>query len=315
MPISGALKPEGMHLNQFAIIPPSSASGKFRTWSLPYLNLTSLPTLNVKSKGLSRWLNPHAASMMAAKELKLRKNPDKGDELAKSMLSLKESIHAILVSSAGVQGGSVKRVFALQQEETRANSDTVIFVNYLCFDLSSNAIICDAYVLPLTVDLLKRIQRPFSRIVVPGQIVWVPLSEGARISWKRMLPALAERCRVSWEHGDNCEYNSSRRIPLTEEKERDPLCSCGRGKDVSGMLKVPEWRPLASHVTRIALNPLYAVSYLEAVGRDPALRKCSLCRGKGNPRLKECTGCRRVRYCSSQCQKKDWKSHKPYCKV
>ncbi|AGE56360.1 histone-lysine N-methyltransferase / SET domain containing protein [Paramecium bursaria Chlorella virus NE-JV-1] len=29
--------------------------------------------------------------------------------------------------------------------------------------------------------------------------------------------------------------------------------------------------------------------------------------------LRRCTGCRRVRYCSEECQKKDWKNHKPCC--
>ncbi|TFK33607.1 hypothetical protein BDQ12DRAFT_614957, partial [Crucibulum laeve] len=89
---------------------------------------------------------------------------------------------------------------------------------------------------------------------------------------------------------------------------------CGRGNDVEGMLAVPLWRNLAPYVTRVALSPLFAVSYLEAVGRDPDARKCSVCRRKGKPRVKECTGCRKVRYCSPECQKSDWKTHKAKCK-
>ncbi|EGO03813.1 hypothetical protein SERLA73DRAFT_119451 [Serpula lacrymans var. lacrymans S7.3] len=97
--------------------------------------------------------------------------------------------------------------------------------------------------------------------------------------------------------------------------EKNPLCSCGRGKDVEGMNKVNMWKPLAPYVTRIALSPLFAVSYLETVGRDPEAYRCFVCRGKGKPKLKMCTVCKKVRYCSSECQKKDWKVHKLRCKA
>ena len=41
------------------------------------------------------------------------------------------------------------------------------------------------------------------------------------------------------------------------------------------------------------------------------LRYCSFCALDGD---KICSGCSNVRYCSSVCQKKDWKIHKKFCK-
>ncbi|KAF8982266.1 hypothetical protein BDQ17DRAFT_1378916 [Cyathus striatus] len=37
---------------------------------------------------------------------------------------------------------------------------------------------------------------------------------------------------------------------------------------------------------------------------------CAHCTNKGNPTLKQCSGCRQIKYCSKACQKIDWKRHK-----
>ena len=41
---------------------------------------------------------------------------------------------------------------------------------------------------------------------------------------------------------------------------------------------------------------------------------CSVCGSPGPGRLKICSRCKSVHYCSRDCQKKDWKQHKGYCK-
>ncbi|KAL1760257.1 hypothetical protein FB107DRAFT_287093 [Schizophyllum commune] len=45
-----------------------------------------------------------------------------------------------------------------------------------------------------------------------------------------------------------------------------------------------------------------------------ACRKCLKAVEEG-AMLKTCTGCRRIRYCSAECQKADWKAHKGLCKA
>lgn len=39
---------------------------------------------------------------------------------------------------------------------------------------------------------------------------------------------------------------------------------------------------------------------------------CFICK---NPRSSRCSGCANTRYCSTACQKKDWKTHKLVCKA
>jgi hypothetical protein len=41
---------------------------------------------------------------------------------------------------------------------------------------------------------------------------------------------------------------------------------------------------------------------------------CSLC-GKSDIKLQQCSGCKRVVYCSKVCQRSDWKKHKGSCQA
>lgn len=44
-------------------------------------------------------------------------------------------------------------------------------------------------------------------------------------------------------------------------------------------------------------------------------RECMGCRNRvPKELLKKCSACKTVRYCSKECQKKAWRTHKPTCK-
>eukprot|EP00798_Chlamydomonas_sp_ICE-L_P010090 gene10090-7985_t len=58
--------------------------------------------------------------------------------------------------------------------------------------------------------------------------------------------------------------------------------------------------------------------YGRAVWEDTAARSgtCFACKKDiGRESAKKCSGCKRVTYCSKECQKEDWKGHKPGCKM
>lgn len=304
VPVSGPFKADGMKVNPYPVV---GTHNLMTPWSIHRVNLSRLPILDMKAKKINQWLNPHIGSTLSTREKSLRKK-HKDDAL----MFVKDTIHSIFTRASGIQGGAMKRVFSLQDDATK-NSDTIFFVNDIRFDLHSHTIICDAYVLPLTRSLVQNVATFLGPLVHGGDMVNIAVYNGEMQAWKQLLPALVERCRSSWEHGPNCEYKSQGKIPLSETMENDPLCSCGRGKDVDDMSKVRAWSQFAPFVTRIALSPLFAVSYLETVLRDPELRRCFVCRKKGNPKLKTCTKCQKVRYCGPVCQKRDWKVHKLRC--
>ena len=196
----------------------------------------------------------------------------------------------------------------------------------LRYGLGAHTVVADAYA--LTMPSEAHVVRLINAL---GFIGCVPLHTDYVRLWKQLLPAMAERCRT-WSHTPNCEYKTAGTIPLdTNRHGRDPLCSCGRGKDVEGMQRRREWAPLAPYVTRIAIGLLFPVWYLEPMTRKfmrmagqvdsegnvreqpKKLPKCTRC-GDFWLGLKRCSRCHTVMYCSPKCQKEDWKRHKPHCR-
>ena len=197
-------------------------------------------------------------------------------------------------------------------------ANTVIFVTALRLDLASHGFVIDAQVLTLSHHMFQELGD-----INPDTGV-VELHGEEAVAWKQLLPAFAERCRT-WEHGRNCEYLAGKTVPLSLEYERDPLCSCGKGKDVTPEFrKEKAWSSVVPYVTRIPIGPLYGVPYAESVGRFMAglatpkqsgpEKLCQKCEGPGKPKLLVCARCKDVSYCSVDCQKADWKSHKGTCR-
>ena len=205
---------------------------------------------------------------------------------------------------------------------TNKKVDTVIFVTALRLDLASHGFVLDAQVLTLSEHMVHKVRDTVGAIQWEARLIEFHGEEA--VAWKRLLPAFAERCRA-WKHGQNCEYLARKTIPLSLEYDEDPLCSCGKGKDVTPEFrKEKAWKSAIPYVTRIAISPLYSVPYVENVGRFVAglvtakprepEKQCQKCGGLGKPKLLICSGCKGVSYCSANCQKADWKTHKGTCR-
>jgi len=251
---------------------------------------------------------------MTDRERTLRESDIRTDTLT----NIKTTIHAIFVSAAGIQEHR-SRVFGLC---IKKNIDTLIFVPTLRFDLASHTLVAGAFVLPFNEDRLRKVEKTL--VAVKGELLHLELWGDEVAAWKRLLPALAERCRT-WKHGMNCEFLAKKKIPLSMEHENDPLCNCGRGKDISAaFMKEKKWESAAPLVTRIAIGPIFGVPYVESVGgfaktliqelNEERHDGCARCGGPGKPKLLVCGTCKSTSYCSAGCQKEDWKKHKLVCK-
>ncbi|KAJ6502063.1 hypothetical protein C8R45DRAFT_818988 [Mycena sanguinolenta] len=269
-------------------------------WSVHRLNLERLPVLNLKSRKLDQWLDVHVGAAFSEREATARKN--NGTD---TRMFVKDIIHSIIVQASGIQpkGSSPQRVFTLLDKATN-NSDTILFVDRLRFDLSAHTIVCDGFVMPSSDERCMEMNEDHNLATLFIQATPIRMEPQGTRSWKQLLPVLVERCRT-WKHRDSCQYGIEGRVPLTTEMEAIPLCACGEGQDVQRMHDVPLWKPFAKYSTRIALSPLFAVSYVENVGRKD--RSCCVCRAKAPFR---CPKCKKDRYCSTVCQTKDWARHR-----
>jgi len=308
VPPSGPFKPDGLNYNPF----PLTRSAGMTPWNIHHLNPSRLPTLRVQAdnQNLAKWFRPHVTSMFSKREVSMKTNNEQDP-----LVSVKTNIRDIMVLVSGVNRQQPIRVFSLVDD---LNSDTVLFVNDLKFDLPSHTLFLDAYVLTTDEDLMSTIRTPFFAILdaenAKGTQFGIALAPGGLRLWKHLLPAIVERGRTTWTHTANCEYATTGTIPLSEEADVIPICSCGRGKDVDGMKKDPLWAKMAPYVTRVALSPLFSVSFLEPIIRAEADRRCSVCRKKGRSKLKKCKTCQVERYCSVECQSSDWGSHRSQCR-
>ena len=182
-------------------------------------------------------------------------------------MNVKGTIEIIMQVAVGLRTHSSGRVFSLQ-DNVQKGTDTFLFVDKIRYDVAGHIMVLDGFVLTVSDEILPHVSAPLRYHVGQG-IVHVPVHAGEKEihAWKRLFPALAERCRTTWTHGPDCEYvqpDGSNRIPRELLAGRgDPLCNCGRGKDVEAMTKDRVWRMFAPYVTRIALSPLFGVSHVE----------------------------------------------------
>ncbi|KAI0068615.1 hypothetical protein BV25DRAFT_1895833 [Artomyces pyxidatus] len=315
VPPSGPLTPGGFYLNPYPLIFEGTTP---TLWNIHRLNLDRLPALDPTAKSQLSWLNPHVSFMLSDRERSSVSGAQlKQQSVQQTLVDVKESLHSIFIRFTGLQGDGAHTVFALA--EPSSGPYMLLFVSALRLDAAANTLALDAYAFPLTNALRERamglLERLVARAAPPVQVNTV---DNEMRAWLRLLPALAERCRIGWVHGAECEYLRPR------GDAEGGLCGCGRGRGGGAPFKVgAAWAELAPLVTRVALGPLFAVSYLDTVagnldGPVPPVSSggngCALCGKEGRPRLLLCSRCKRVSYCSAECQKADWKiKHKVQC--
>ncbi|TLD23743.1 hypothetical protein PspLS_06944 [Pyricularia sp. CBS 133598] len=315
--------------------------------ALPHVNLDTLPVLDISDKGALRWLVTLASHTFSSRERRIRERIMSDTQTVSTAQALrtnfKESLFTMFMLSSGLQGDQTG-LFAIE----RAGNDgpgsgsvqMLVAVSALRLDAAAAGVVADAAVLPLTrtivagdVDL-----RAFLAMLPSFQVCYVSADDAELVLWRRVLPALAERCRT-WSHGEDCEYKADgATIPVPGEHGQHGggsavVCSCGRGKLPEAFVALPEWDSTAAqYATRIAISPLFSVPFVEEVVDKTVLealkRKAEdldvadavdTCRTCGRPegpqqKLNRCKACLEVKYCSVDCQRADWKTrHKREC--
>ncbi|KAI6100532.1 hypothetical protein F5141DRAFT_303100 [Pisolithus sp. B1] len=298
----------------------SNIAGNFRTafdcgvptlWSMHRLNLDRCPSFKLsRSRNAFDWFRPHMELTFSQRERASRERSTLPGSTPDTFVSLKDSLHCFFVSAAGLKGPN-EAEFTLWNPEEDEFYATILVTN-IRLDLGSHTVVADSWIIPGSSDIRDKLK--------VAHVLSIKTDAYESEAWRHLLPLFIERCRT-WKHKPSCEYLVHNSVPLYpgagSDPKKVPWCSCGMGIGTE-VLKERYGSVSAKYATRAAISPLFPVSYLEKVGMkidipaDSALTKCVAC-GKGGVPLSACARCKKAKYCSKDCQVKDWKAHKKDC--
>ncbi|KAF5642645.1 uncharacterized protein FTJAE_3533 [Fusarium tjaetaba] len=312
-------------LLDFAYPSAISSSGVPASLNMPHLNLNNLPVIDLENKDRNRWMTTLTSMQFSAREKYLRTVRGESGISHDPMVNFKESVFTMFMIATGLQAGQTG-LFAINHPK-RGGIHMLVFVSAIRIDGDAASVVIDAAIIPFTMDLVTSGRmESFLLILRELECGSIDVDDAELCLWKKALPSMVERCRT-WSHGKSCEYKrKGATIPLSLKDGEQVLCSCGNGILPDNFVSLPEWENAAPNAVRIAISPTYAIPFNEEVV-DPAdvpkmrspVTRVERCRSCGKPEdqagvtLKKCSRCQRVKYCSGECQKRDWKKHRAEC--
>ncbi|KAI4676515.1 uncharacterized protein J4E88_007433 [Alternaria novae-zelandiae] len=294
---------------------------------LHYVCPDVLPVLHIDTKGPHamwlKWLTSGNATMSVS-ELDLSRKLQKRGEAPLGRMGVKDRIFQMISQFADLN--STARCSNFRIEDAHGTV-AIVMVHAIRMDLSNQTVFLDAAVIAMLNTLPKECTAAVEGLA-DMDMVGFKVSDQEALFWKHLLPAFAERCR-QWQHKPSCEYKQQDMVPICTVPGESFMCSCGLGTFPDGYLENLEaFKSLARFSVRVAIPVIFP----SPVSRDssapglptninepshPKQDCCNVCSARkssdGKP-LQQCAGCKIALYCSSTCQKKDWKKgHKQLC--
>ncbi|KAI0701054.1 hypothetical protein BC835DRAFT_296067 [Cytidiella melzeri] len=321
-PMCGAA---GLRPNKFIVV---GETGSLASWNFHRIHLERMPALDMNRKDDFEWLRQHAIWTVSDKERDMVNTSCKDTP---AIVHVKRSIISMLHKAVGIDGKK-SRIFGLHKA-SGGGIATLLFIEDLRLDLASHTVVADGYVLPLNNLSAAHLLDKLSALHHGADLAQFSCEDEEIIEWAYLIPALVERCR-DWSHKSDCDYVRRGVIPLSVSHTEIPICGCGRGKVSPNFHKYEGWAPFAPYVTRIAMSPLFAVSYVDPVCQDIAKKlsrmelggnspssqtilaqptRCAHCNTIFAEKILTCSRCKKAPYCGRSCQAADWKQHKKTC--
>jgi len=305
--------------NPFPMFPEESAGSGMISWGIPSIPLQNCPRLRDQSQSITTT----ASSQFSAKERKLR---EKNQHTV--MMNVKETLLSIYLSCNNLVPNSKTELQKWYYFNLTENNSVyaICYIEGIRIDPSMGTLVADGAFCALQPEHLLDMRSFLETTRKKNMLIRMNLEEYTK--WCYLIPNTIERVRKKWDHTPDCEYLTYG-IPRKTALETDvidgiakiPYCTCGIGKDLSSCTDIPN--SVRKYFVRVALPLLYPSSFqvsfvstaiANIVNKPPVVvKKCAHC-STTNGKLKRCSRCNSVYYCSTACQKSHWATHKLQCK-
>ncbi|KAG8734130.1 hypothetical protein FRC11_011393 [Ceratobasidium sp. 423] len=247
VPFSKPLDNAGYYLDKTPVLRNPNPS----PWNVPHINGDCMPMLDIEDPKKLDWVKTLNNLQHSARERHVlnRHDPTELGIPINHWVNTKNTIRSLIMYASGIDDNPKNRVFSLSQSGTIY---AFLLIGGVRLDLANFTVFLDAALIP------TRTPQP------SGQICQIKTSAVEALSWKKLFPVFAERCRT-WSHNGNCEYAAQGEIPLSTELRQNPICSCGQGVGFNGSeWNVWSWKDILPYATRVAICGLYGVTCSES---------------------------------------------------
>ncbi|KAG2137193.1 hypothetical protein BD769DRAFT_1664094 [Suillus cothurnatus] len=197
------LAPGGTDLmDMFPVIPQGS---DLALWNMHRINLNQCVPFSIANKKALSWIDFHTILMFSERERRIPRGLTTGSTL----LDVKRTLQSIFRYASGIADGEPPLCYGLLEEQALL---VIIFITDLRLDLTSHAMVADAWVMPSSASSEQ----------TSSNMKQLGIAVEERKAWMHLLVAATERCRT-WEHKTNCEYRVQSAIPLTLEQQESYL--------------------------------------------------------------------------------------------
>ena len=280
---------------------------------------------NAVAHGDKHWLTDHLRGMFSDKEREPRRLHD-------ALPTFKQWLMELMLASAveiGQPGSS--KVIALSSKIKDRSAETLLLLQSYVYDQNTQSVVLDAY--HLDVDAIASSDARETAERLPRSATF-PISDAVEAYWARLLLRAKERCR-SYLHVETClEHQQQTQAHCQVDPALQELllatCRCGLGVNATDA-GVAAWQALTPFATRVAISPLFQSPCIEPLAGDTepfrqptsgavsgavggTIGACARCQKPPVQKHLLCGRCKRVTYCSKDCQTVHWPIHKQQCK-